>query len=142
MALFAGSTGIYLFFEKLWIAIINTMQSPTSLWATTALVLLLAVYIHLKTKRNRSLNTPTKTTELIETGHFKWKTIIHQNGDFEVHPIPYCKVHERKLVPYRSVYLCPAIQLGCKSQIKKRDIKVEQDTAKSFIEGMIDKNLC
>ena len=63
VALFAGSTGIYLFFDKLWHAIINTMQSPTPLWATTALGLLLGVYIYLKSRQFRKSQEPPNVQE-------------------------------------------------------------------------------
>lgn len=123
--------------------LIQAMKLPIPLWATISLVYLCCLYTYLKVSQYLKKNTPSDnpTIKLIEIGNFKWKTSIHENGDFEIHPIPYCKEHEIKLVSHSIGYFCPAIQLGCKSQIMKKDIKVQYDTATSIIEGMINKSL-
>ena len=49
---FAGGTGLYLYAKNLWNILINIAQTPTPLWATISLALLLGLYIYLHIKRN------------------------------------------------------------------------------------------
>lgn len=135
-----GGTGsIFLLYEKALTWSIQTINTPTPLWATIALVLLCCGYIYLKAQQHIPKTSPLDnppTTLLVEIGNFKWQTDIIENGSFKIHPIPYCKTHEIKHVSHQNIYICPAIQLGCKSIIEKSDLKLQQDVANSFIEHM------
>ncbi|MBW2544066.1 MAG: zinc-ribbon domain-containing protein [Deltaproteobacteria bacterium] len=46
--------GIYLFAKNTWTWLQDTIQSPTPLWATIALVFLSGVYIYLRISKSRS----------------------------------------------------------------------------------------
>lgn len=136
--LVGGSAGLLLLSQKALDFVIQTSNIPTPLWATIALVFLCSVYIYLKSlqhmKKHLPLDTSVTNTILIEIGDFKWNVTILKDDEFQIHPIPYCKVHETKFVPFKEVYTCPAIQLGCNSIIKKSDLKLQLDIANSFIE--------
>jgi len=141
LAFFGGSASILALSKKASTFFLQILNTPTPLWATILLVLLCCLYTYLKASQYLSKNNPSNDPiiELKEIGNFKWKTIIHKNGNFDVSQIPYCKEHEIKLVPHGISYFCPALHIGCKSQIKKEDLKLQYDIAKSFIEGMINK---
>jgi vacuolar-type H+-ATPase subunit I/STV1 len=130
--------GVYLFAKNVWLHLKAIMQSPTPLWVAILLAVLCCLYTYLKAsqylrkKIQSSLNPPNAA--LIEIGNFKWNLTIFKNGGFEIHPIPYCKIHETRFVPFKQVYICPAYPLGCHSAIKKEDLKLQQDVAHSFIE--------
>ena len=87
--LLSGAT-IYLFFESLWIWIKTAIQLPTPLWVTTALVLLIFVYLtfvlnrpYKKSRPNNSTNT--KNRDLIT------KFGIYWDNDLNPH-CPNCKI--------------------------------------------------
>ena len=52
--------GISLIYETIWIYAKKTIQSPTPLWATIALVFLLGVYIYIRTSKFHSLSNTSK----------------------------------------------------------------------------------
>jgi hypothetical protein len=52
--------GVYLFAKNVWNLFLSTMQSPTPLWATIALVFLVGVYIYLKKSKVHSLSSTLK----------------------------------------------------------------------------------
>lgn len=145
LLLVGGSAGLLLLSEKALDFVIQIANISTPLWATIALAILCCVYTYLKAsqlqKQNHSLTASNVNTVLIEIGNFKWNVIISKDNEFEIHPIPYCKLHETRFIPFKEVYICPAYQLGCGSIIKKQDVKLQYDVAHSFIEHKV-KNKC
>ncbi len=145
LALLGGSAGILALSKKALTFFLQISNISTPLWATISLILLCCLYTYLKaskySKKNLPLDTSLANAILIEIGNFKWNVTILEDNKFEIHPIPYCKVHETRFVPFKEVYICPAYQLGCGSIIKKIDLKLQYDVAYSFIEHKI-KNKC
>ncbi len=60
LALLSGSGIVYHFYKNLWLSLIDTIQSPTPLWATIVLVSLLGVYVYIRTSRFHSLSNTSK----------------------------------------------------------------------------------
>src|SRR4030042_4852307 len=112
--------------------LIQTIKSPSPLWGTIALALLFCLYILIKSKQNSPSHELPIKIELIEVDRFKWKTEVYQNGEFKIHHIPYCIIHDTRLIKHfhgdTAIYACPAEQ-GCKSTIKEIRLAVQQDKA-------------
>lgn len=97
-----------------------------------SLISLVITFILIRRDRKRMTQI-----SLIQVDQFKWKTEVYQNADFKVHPIPYCIIHDTRLIKHfhgdTAIYACPAEQ-GCKSTIKEIRLAVQQDKAHSLIE--------
>ena len=98
----------------------QTIKTPTPLWATTALVLLVAVYIHSKTLKNHSPGTSSNDIFLMEDNGLKWKVTNFKNGAFAVERHPFCIVHDSRYVyTPGGQYVCREI-MGDSSPCKSR----------------------
>lgn len=99
----------------------QTIKSPTPLWATIALGLLLVVYIYLKTLPNNSSKTSSDKVFLMEDNDLKWKVTVRSNQTFFIDDHPYCKYHDSRyaLVDGKQ-YMCrERFDGSCKSRIVK-----------------------
>jgi len=140
-SIFAGGTGIYFFAKKLWAAIIDIAQTPTPLWATTALALLSGVYIYLKTSIHRSSSLPQKRNYVIKhfaIGPYKWETKIYDYGYFEVDKYPLCTTHDLKFIFSSDGKYCPGTEKEkCNNRLNKNDEFKVYESAKSIIENKV-----
>ena len=97
--LLSGAT-IYLFFENLWIWIKTTIQLPTPLWVTTALVLLLFVYLIIVTNRSFKKSESNNSANWENTTKLQYDLVMVEGGYIytpnKKHPSP-TPIH----------YLCP-----------------------------------
>ena len=141
LGIIAGSGSIYLFFENLWTALIDTIQSPTPLWATTALALALIGYIYLKTKKVHSSYTPNYKTEYFTIDNLKWKVKVYNYGYFEVEKTSMCREHDLLLKHENIYYYCPEFEKkNCKIMIDHNDYSSIYETAKSYIDKEVRNN--
>lgn len=141
-SLFLGTGAVYIFFQTLWLAIINTILLPTPLWASLAWGLLLLIYVYLKTPKKHSLYHPQSESFLIEDNDVKWKVTHKNNGSFTVDDNPYCKYHDTRYIQTAGgQYMCPdVIGSKCKSRIVNDDeIELLHKLAKSKAEKHINQ---
>ena len=135
---------IYLFAKNLWIALINTIQSPTPLWATVILVFVVLAYIYLKTIKNHLLSDspeskPDYIIKQFPIGKYKWEAKIYENNYFEVDEYPLCITHDLRFIFGSNEKYCPHIENSkrCNSSLNKYDEFATYEAAKSIIEKKI-----
>ena len=137
--LIAGSGGIYLFFENLWTALINTLLLPTPLWVTIVLALALFIWFFAKTKRNLSYDLSNlKDYVLIEEKGLLWKIdkVIR-----ELNPIPLCLIHQHEMLELKNSYCCHSCQGTSRKYIPKKDVDFIRELVTSKIDAAIDDHL-
>jgi len=145
VAFFLGVGGIYLFAKNVWNPLINILQTPTPLWATIALVLLVALYIQTKIKliAETSQLLPVKKIKIkfFDIGDYRWKATIYRPDYFELDKYPYCPIHDTRFIFGRDKKFCPGNDNNiCKNNLPKRDEFSEYEAAKSIIESKIRNN--
>lgn len=137
-SMFAGG-GIYVFAKNLWSLLINTIQSPTPLWATIALIILVAVYVRQQAGKNyqNSYSPQSGRTQYFTVGALKWRITISPDNTFDVEQVPICVKHNLLLVydDNDSYYSCPeARNNGCENVIHVDDLNIVYHTAVSYID--------
>jgi hypothetical protein len=140
-AVILGAGGIFLFAKKLWRLMLLTMQSPTPLWATTALVLLLVLYIYIKISKPHSFLLPKIKMFFVNTHIFKWKVTTYSNNTYKIDDIPFCIEHDLQLVADLDKYQCPYFNnKSCKNSLKENERKVLYKVAISLAENKTRNN--
>lgn len=119
--------------------LLQTIKSPVPLWATIALVLLVALYVYTKTSKSHA----SSKILFYEVNNLKWKVVIDKSGSFTVSETPYCNKHELKLVISSNliVWNCPKL-LECGTKVDDLDIHNLYRKALSHIEKAVrDKTI-
>jgi hypothetical protein len=145
LALFGGSATILAVSKKALSAFLQIATTPTPLWATISLVLLVCLYIYIKLRQSHSSYVspseyhPTDPQlEYITVGEYKWQVAIFNNGAFSVDQYPYCIKHDLKFIFKSDGKYCPEVDKGnCDSKISERNQFNTYETAKSYIEKEI-----
>jgi len=136
-ALILSGGGIYLFAQQLWTQLKNIALSPTPLWATVALALLLTGRMFLKKQvtdplKNSSQLQPTEQKEItrtnansfgfVENGNLKWKVHLACGSIFRIEDTPYCVKHDLQLLHLGGGYICShSNEDGCDAHLKDTD---------------------
>jgi len=121
--------------------LLNALQTPVQLWEAIALVLLVSVYTHLKTVKNHSSKYPKKREILFESDNFKWKAIIHSPSFHSVENMPFCNLHDKRLIEYGGNYVCPDKNNdACETVLKSDKYQLLKDIAESEAEHIIRTN--
>ncbi|NOR68118.1 MAG: hypothetical protein GQ532_00200 [Methylomarinum sp.] len=121
--------------------LLDALQTPVQLWETTTLVLLVSAYTHLKTVKNHSSKYLKKREILFESDNFKWKTVIHSPNFHTVENIPFCKLHNKRLIEYEGNYVCPDKNNDvCETVLKSDKYQLLKDIAESEAEHIIRTN--
>lgn len=76
--------------------------------------------------------------DLVQIGNLKWDITIYSDNNFTIEPIPYCAIHDMKLVEQWPLYFCPRNN-ECNIFISKRDLPVAVATVESHIESQLRK---
>ena len=117
--------------------LIQTIKSPTPLWASIAFVLVCCVYIYLKYEIYRPSGIPNKV-KFFDVGGYRWKAIIRRDNYFELDKYPYCPVHDVRFVYSKDRKFCPGTETEiCENNLPKRDEFIEYEAAKSMIDKKI-----
>jgi hypothetical protein len=117
------------------------VQTPTPVWGAIALALLVLVYVHLKTAKNHSSKYPKKREVIFESDNFNWKAVIHSPNWHTVENIPFCKLHNKRLIPYEGNYVCPDKNNDvCETVLKSDKYQLLKDIADSEAEHVIRTN--
>lgn len=141
-ALLAGS---YISLKDVRNAINSALLSPTPLWVSIALAVIVIIYTYLK---SRSFQEPPKSKPRIEfftTGKLKWKVTIHSDDWFEVDKYPFCTDHDVQFISSISTKYCPGILRDrCDSELRDKDHFKIYSSVKSMVESEIrnGKALC
>ena len=138
-ALFLSIGSVYLFAKNLWIELLKTIQLPTPLWATVALVFVVSAYIYSKQKKHlQSSKSPDYKISYFTIGNYKWQTKIYDNGYFEVEKYPYCVTHDLKFIFGSHRKYCPGPEnRKCNNSLSEYDEFEVYESAKSIIENKI-----
>jgi len=132
--------GIYVFFRNLWTELIIIIQSPTPLWATIALTLLIGTYIYLKS-RKYTPPLPAKQkykVNYFSIGNFKWKAAIYDSNRFDVDKYPFCIKHDLQFIFGTDGKYCPGTEKErCNNRLSQFDEFKVYESAKSIIENKI-----
>ncbi len=132
-SVFAGGTGVYFFAKSLWNGLINIIQSPTPLWATIALVLLLALYAYLKT--GSSHQTSALPLKFLNDEDIKALQII---ASLE-HPFEKNRYIGQSTLP-NLLNLSPQKTQHCLDNLFKADcIHYDTDNYGTYLRGLTDK---
>ena len=145
MAIILSIGSIYLFAKNLWTSIINTIQQPTPLWATTVLVFVVMGYIYLKKqiKIQSSSKLHDYKTCYFTIGNYKWETKIYEGGYFEVEKYPFCIKHDLRFIFGRNEKYCPSTEKErCNNRLSEYDEFTVYESAKSIIENKIRNKKC
>ena len=117
------------------IPIIVTRTEQTYIFPLIVALVSLVITLLVLIRRNKK---PMVQTLFIQIDQFKWKTEIYQNGEFKIHPIPYCAIHETRLIKHYHnnipIYACPSPPSGCKTAIEETRLPAHRDKAYSLIE--------
>ena len=139
LVLSAGS--IYLFSKNLWTLLKTISLSPTPLWVTVALALVVLAYIYLKSERQNISSTPQKKRYEIRyftIGKYKWETKIYDSGHFEVDKYPYCVTHDLKFIFGNRGKYCPGTETErCNNTLSRHDELKVYESAKSIIDNKV-----
>ena len=139
VSLIAGSGGIYLFFESLWTALINTILLPTPLWVTIVLALALYLWFFAKTKRNLSYDLSNlKDYVFIKEKGLLWKI---DKITRELNPIPLCSKHQHEMIKTKDSYLCHSCLGTSRKHIPAKDVDFIRELVTSKIDAAIDGHL-
>lgn len=142
IGIIAGGGSIYIFFENLWIVLINTILSPTPLWITIVLVLALYVLFYTKTHKTHSLRKSHSKIEYFDVGKYKWKVEIYGDNIFSVDKTPICLLHDLPLIKKTLYRICPEVNNNkCTNQIGDLQFFDIYQTAESYIDKQI-RNKC
>jgi len=119
--------------------VVEVLQTPTPVWGTLVLVLLVMVNIHLKTVENHSLSKPpVKKEMLFESDGFKWKAVIHSPNHHAVENVPFCKIHDKRLIELNGNFVCPDKNIDvCETVLKPDKYQLLKDIAESEAEYII-----
>ena len=119
----------------------ETIKLPTPLWATIVLVLLMVVYVYIKTgKRCPSVTPKTRRfiTKYFTVGKYKWETKIYDSGYFEVDKYPFCTTHDLKFIYSSNGKYCPGTdKQSCNNILRTHDEFKVYESAKSNIENKV-----
>jgi len=135
VAAIVSGGGIYLFFRNLWTQLKSIAQSPTPLWVTIVLVLLVMEYMYLKNQRNSKKTSPP-SFGFVDNGHIKWKVHLVNGTVYSIENDPYCVIHDLQLLHFKGGYVCSHVhEDGCESQLKDTDY----DFRKKYIETLAER---
>ena len=86
------------------------MQSPTPVWVTSILIMLMTVFVYVRTheipNQNPTSKVPKQTpiskvqykNEFIVEKDLKWKVFISPDGEYQIDDTPLCAQHEQQLI--------------------------------------------
>ena len=135
-----GLCRLLIYFRDLLLILINT---PTPLWATTALVLVLGVYIYIKTSKIHSSEPPhnKNKTKRITVDKLKWVTIIEPTGKFKIKRTPLCEKHGLEFNRKGTKWYCPKeLDRECNNTMDEEKLSELKKKAESIIEYKIRHN--
>lgn len=116
----------------------QTIKSPMPVWATIVLVVLLGLYIYLKTEKSHSRQASVYPVKYFTVDKYKWKATIYGVENFEVDRTPICLKHDLPLVFTSSYYYCP--DSTCENKLRNSEHYNYHSTAKSYIDRELRKN--
>ncbi len=138
-SLIVGSGSVYLFFQSLWIGLINTLQSPTPLWVAIVLVLVLYVWFCAKTKNNLAYSISNlKDYVFIEEEGLLWKI---DKMTREINPTPLCLKHQHEMLELKDSYLCFSCKSTSRKIISKEKVCLVRKIVLSQIDAALDGHL-
>jgi len=105
---FAGIGGVLYFAQTLWFVFLEMMQSPSPLWATIVLFILLLIYIRSKNEHQSVPFEPPPdfVIKYFPIGKLIWKVEVYKKN-FNVIKDPICKVHDLRMIRYKEHLICP-----------------------------------
>jgi hypothetical protein len=149
LALFGGSATFLAFSKKALYVFLQIATTPTPLWATILLVILVFLYIRKRFRiryssfasipaSSESATTPKYKIEYFTVGYYKWETKIYRKDYFEVDKYPICSKHDLPLIYDNFTYQCPEVdKQNCDNKFPYETHEKLYATAKSYIEKEI-----
>ncbi len=111
LVIFGGAAGFLAWSETALNLLTEILKSPTPLWGTITLVLLVFLYLKYESVLSLKLNP---LTELVLAEDLKWKVVIQPSMDYEISNVPYCPEHESLLSWFSDGYHCHPREGTCK----------------------------
>jgi len=141
IAFLGGSVAILAFSKKALNFFLQIANIPTPLWATIALVLLVACYI--KTKKSSPSSDLNYKIEYFPIDNLKWKAKVYDYEYSDVEKISICLEHDLSLIHGNINYYCPEfLKKNCKIMIDHNDYSMLYTTAKSYIDKLVRNKKC
>lgn len=121
-------------------ALISNHTTEIGILFLFALFYLLGQRIEKNKHKKTHLDISVVQQDLIQIGNLKWDVTLYSDNNFTIEPIPYCSVHDMKLVEQWPLYFCPR-HGECNTSISKLDLPIALATVESHIESQLRKTI-